>query len=327
MSNPFRIDRVGVIGAGAIGTVLAAVLGGVVPPVVVCRNPRRAAQLFAHGAECRGVLESASRPIIVRTVEDLGAIGGVGAVFVTTKTTAIDGIASDLAPLCNRADGPIVVSCQNGIDPGRRLSELLPHGRVARMVLNLGASCDPSTGAASVTLNAAPHTIGSPDARLGEVCGRLAALLSEGGLETVADADIEARVWAKSLMNAAVNPVAALCNMSVGQIMSSPARPIVDRLLREGIEVAGAEGIDLGAGYLEHAAATLSRAAGHTPSMVEDVRSGRESEIGQLNRPIIDRGRLRGVPTPTHEVVDSLIEALDWAVSGRGSGGFGPAAR
>lgn len=327
MSDLFRIDRVGIIGAGAIGTVLACVLGGVIPTVVVCRNPRRAAQLFSHGAECRGALESASRPIIVRTVDDLGAIGGVGAVFVTTKTTAIDGIAGDLAPLCDRAAGPIVVSCQNGIDPGRRLSELLPRGRVARMVLNLGATCDPTTGAANVTLNATPHTIGSPDARLGGECERLAALLSEGGLETRADTDIEARVWAKSLMNAAVNPVAALCNMTVGQVMSSPARPMVDRLLREGYEVACAEGIDLGAGYLEHAAATLSRAAGHTPSMVEDVRSGRESEIGQLNRPIIDRGAARGVPTPTHEVIDALVEALDWAVSGRGSGGFRPETR
>jgi hypothetical protein len=53
------------------------------------------------------------------------------------------------------------------------------------------------------------------------------------------------------------------------------------------------------------------------------VRSGRESEIGQLNRPIIDRGRARGIGTPTHEVVDGLIEALDGAVCGLGGGGFG----
>ncbi|MBX3406603.1 MAG: 2-dehydropantoate 2-reductase [Phycisphaeraceae bacterium] len=322
MNHPRTIERVGVIGAGAIGTVLAALLGRVVPTVVVCRNPVRAGQLFAHGAVCRGGLEAASRPIIVRTVADLCAVGGVAAVFVTTKTTAIADIAADLAPMCSGANGPVIVSCQNGIDPGRQLAERLPGGRVARMVLNLGATCDAGSGETKVTLNAPPHAIGSPDARLGDPCERLAAILSGAGLETCAAPDIEARVWAKSLMNAAVNPVAALCNMTVGEVMASPARPIVDRLLHEGFEVACAEGIDLGTGYLERAAATLSRAADHTPSMVEDVRSGRESEIGQLNRPIMDRGAARGVPTPTHEVVDSLIEALDWAVSGRGSGGF-----
>ena len=277
MNHPRTIERVGVIGAGAIGTVLAALLGRVVPTVVVCRNPSRAGQLFAHGAVCRGGLEAVSRPIIVRTVADLCAVGGVAAVFVTTKTTAIAEIAADLAPMCRSVPGPVVVSCQNGIDPGRQLAELLPNGAVARMVLNLGATCEAGTGVTTVTLNAPPHAIGSPDAQLRDTCERLAALLSGAGLETCAAPDIEARVWAKSLMNAAVNPVAALCNMTVGQVMSSPARPIVDRLLREGFAVACAEGIDLGAGYLEHAAATLSKAADHTPSMVDDVRSGRRA--------------------------------------------------
>lgn len=318
-------ERVAIIGAGAIGTVLAALLGRVVPTVVVCRNPARAGHLFAHGAECRGELNGASRPIVVRTVADLRAIGRVDAVFVTTKTTAIADVALEIAPLLSSREGsagPLVASCQNGIDPGRQLAEALRTDRVVRMVLNMGAIWESGTGVAEVTLSAPPHWIGSPAPALVGACTELAALLSSAGLETGFAPDIEARVWAKSLMNAAVNPVAALVNMTVGQVMASPARPIVDRLLREGYEVACAEGIDLGAEYLERATATLSRAAGHTPSMVEDVRSGRESEIGQLNRPIMDRGRARGVPTPTHEVVDGLIEALDGAVRGLGGGGF-----
>jgi len=318
--------RVAILGAGAIGTVLAAMLGRHVPTVVVCRNPARAGHLFAHGAECRGAICGMSRPIVVRQVEDLAAIGPVGTIFVTTKTTAIPSVAEELAPLLvSRGDEqpPLIVSCQNGIDPGRRLSELLGTDRVARMVLNLGAVWESGTGIASVTLSAPPHWLGCPAMQHRKRCRELAGLLCRTGLVTEFAEDIEARVWAKSLMNAAVNPVAALTNMTVGQVMASPARPIVERLLREGYDVACAEGIDLGAGYLEHAAATLSRAADHTPSMVEDVRSGRESEIGQLNRPIIDRGRARGIGTPTHEVVDGLIEALDGAVCGLGGGGFG----
>lgn len=315
--------RVAIIGAGAIGTVLAALLGRVVPTVVVCRNPARAGHLFAHGAECRGELIGDSRPIVVRHIADLAAIGPVGVVFISTKTTSIEQVAGELTPLLvsrSGAESPLVVSCQNGIDPGRRLAELLKTDRVVRMVLNLGATWQTSTGIADVSLSAPPHWIGCPATRLEGACKGLAELLSSAGIETAFSPDIEARVWAKSLMNAAVNPVAALTDMTVGQVMASPARPIVERLLREGYAVAQAEGISLGAGYLEHAAATLTRAADHTPSMVEDVRSGRESEIGQLNRPIIDRGLTRDVPTPTHEVIDLLIEALDWAVRGKGSG-------
>lgn len=324
--NPAAADRVAILGAGAIGTVLAALLGRLVPTVVVCRNPARAGHLFAHGAECRGEVSGSSRPIVIRHLADLSAIGPVGTIFVTTKTTAIPAVAKELAPLLTPRDGaqpPLIVSCQNGIDPGRLLAELLNTDRVARMVLNLGAVWDTATGIATVTLSAPPHALGCPAAMHHRRCADLAALLSRAGLSTEFAEDIEARVWAKSLMNAAVNPVAALTNMTVGQVMASPARPIVERLLREGYEVACAEGINLGSGYLEHAAATLSKASDHTPSMVDDVRNGRESEIGQLNRPIIDRGQDRGIATPTHEVVDGLIEALDWAVRGLGGGGFG----
>ncbi len=314
---PAVTERIAILGAGAIGTVLAALLGRHVPTVVVCRNPKRAGQLFSNGAECRGEISGVSRPIVVRHASDLAAIGPIGTIFITTKTTAIPAVARELAPLLTPRHGarpPLLVSCQNGIDPGRHLAELLGTDRVARMVLNLGAVLDVAHGIAAVTLSAPPHALGCPVAQHRQRCRELAARLSESGLVTEFAEDIEARVWAKSLMNAAVNPVAALTNMTVGQVMASPARPIVDRLLREGYEVARAEGIALGEGYLEHAAATLSKAADHTPSMVEDVRSGRESEIGQLNRPIIDRGHARGIATPTHEVVDGLIEALDWAV-------------
>lgn len=322
---PAAAGRVAILGAGAIGTVLAALLGKHVPTVVVCRNPARAGHLFAHGAECRGGITGVSRPIVVRHLADLSAIGPCGVIFVTTKTTAIPAVAKELAPLLTlrgNAEPPLIVSCQNGIDPGRQLAELLGTDRVARMVLNLGAVWENSTGIATVTLSAPPHWLGCPAAAHRQRCVQLADVLSRAGLATEFAEDVEARVWAKSLMNAAVNPVAALTNMSVGQVMASPARPIVERLLREGYDVACAEGIDLGPEYLKHAAATLSKAADHTPSMVDDVRNGRESEIGQLNRPIIDRGHARGISTPTHEVVDGLIEALDWAVRGLGRGGF-----
>ena len=311
-------ERVAIVGAGAIGTVLGALLGGVVPTLVVCRNPKRAGQLFERGAVCRGEIEGQSRPLVVRQIADLAAVGRVGTIFVTTKTTAIPGVAEELARLLKGCgdEAPLIVSCQNGIDPGRRLSELLGTDRVARMVLNLGATWDAASGEATVTLSAPPHWLGCPVSAHRARGGAAAELLSRVGMETAFCEDIEARVWAKSLMNAAVNPVAALTNMTVGELMASPARPIVDRLLREGHAVACAEGIDLGVDYLARAAATLSKASGHTPSMVEDVRGGRESEIGQLNGPIIERGRRRGVATPTHEVIDGLIEALDWAVRG-----------
>jgi ketopantoate reductase len=58
----------------------------------------------------------------------------------------------------------------------------------------------------------------------------------------------------------------------------------------------------------------IESARPHTPSMVEDIREGRTSEVGQLNRQVIAHGERTGVATPTHRVVTALIDAFDWRV-------------
>lgn len=308
--------RVAIVGAGAMGTSLAAILGRRVPTIVVCRNPERAAELFQHGARTHGAIEASSRPIVVSNIEDLERVGGVSVLFVTTKTTAIAHVAAQLKPrlaaLSDQPEGLFVVSYQNGIDPGRQMTELLENRRVVRMVLNFGATM--RCGGVEVTLNAPPHQIGAPGNAFARETGMIARLLSEAGLETVASDDIERPVWFKGILNASMNPVAALVNSTVAQVMRSPSRTIVDRLLHEAIAVARAEGLDLGTDVMERAVAMLERAGEHTPSMVEDIRSGRESEVGQLNRQIIEHARRVGVPTPTHEIIDSLIETFDWKI-------------
>jgi 2-dehydropantoate 2-reductase len=313
-----RPIRAAVIGAGAMGTLIAAALGRSVPVVLVCRNETRAAQLFGSGARSAGLIEAESRPILVRSLDEIAAAGGANVLVVATKTTAIPSIAAELkAQLDSVIDdpaGPIVVSFQNGIDPGRELTERLGHPRVLRMVLSLGATLTPEGDAVRVTMNHPPHAIGSIDPSLRFDCERMAALFTDGGLGTEMTVDIESAVWCKAIVNAAVNPVAALVNCSVGEVLDSPSAGIVERLIREGIAVAEAERITLPADYAERAEALIQKARGHVPSMVEDIRGGRESEIGQQNRQIIEHGQRLGVPTPTHETIDALIGTFDWKV-------------
>ena len=244
--------------------------------------------------------------------------GGASLVFVATKTTAIPSVASDLSrvlsSISDDPEGPLVVSFQNGIDPGRELMERLGHKRVLRMVLSLGAIPRDDGSAVRVTLNQPPHAIGSIDLSLKGCSETVAGWLTSGGLETRYVEDIEASVWAKGIVNAAMNPVAALVNCSVAEVLDSPSQSIVTQLLEEAVAVAQAEGITLPEGYTERALALLEKARAHTPSMVEDIRCGRESEIGQLNRQVIAHGQKAGVATPGHELIDALIETFDWKV-------------
>lgn len=309
--------RVGVIGAGAMGLSLAAALGASGPVTLVCRDPALADRIRRQGATVRGLGSAHAEPDIAPSIASLADRGAVHAVFVATKTSAIEQVARELRPVLHGLGPggatPFVVSFQNGIESGRQLMESLGDPRVLRMVLNYGARIAPD-GAVEVTMTRPPHRIGRLDPAHTAACVALASRMSAGGLDAVVADDIEPFVWAKGIVNAAVNPVAALTDNSVGETLDSPARSVVESLLDEGMAVARAEGIDLGMGARDRLWSMIESARPHTPSMVEDIREGRPSEVGQLNRQVIAHAERVGVETPSHRVVTALIDAFDWRV-------------
>ena len=313
----WQLRRIGIIGAGAMGTSLASVLSNGAEVVMVIRDGERAKQVSTHGVLLRGLAQAASRPHIVSSIAGLRSSGPFDAVFVACKTTAIDEVSAELGPILGQIGGvggsPFVISFQNGIEPGRRLMARLGHAGVLRMVLNYGARMAPD-GSVELLCTHPPHAVGSLDPAFHPVCVTLAALLTRCGMDTVAVDDIEPLVWFKGIMNAAMNPVAALTDNSVGEVLDSPARQIVERLIDEGLRVAAAEGIDLGANARERMWVALDAARSHTPSMVEDIRKGRPSEVGQLNTQIVEHAAHIGIDARDHQLISMLIDAFDWRV-------------
>lgn len=316
----YSIRRAAVIGAGPMGTALAATLGQRIPVVMVCRNPQRAAELFEHGATMHGPVSASAQPIVVRRTADLRSLGGVSAIFLATKTTAIASVAQDLAPifgaLGDQDGAPFIISYQNGIDPGLQLREQLGDPRVLRMAINFGAVME-DDGTVRSTLFNPPNHIGTVDEAFIPVCRAIAALLTECDFATVYEPRIEDRVWMKAILNASMSPVAALVNSSIGEVLDSPARAIVDRLLHEAVAVAHAEGRDLGPDPIRRAYEVFEAGRSHIPSMVEDIRAARESEVGQLNRQLLRHAARINLAAPTHEVIDALIETFDWKIYAR----------
>jgi len=308
--------RFAIIGAGAMGLSLAALLGRAADVTIVVRDAGKAERISEDGVAVHGLMRATARPGVVYSIAALADAMPLTAVFVATKTTAIDAVARELGPVLGALpldEHPFVISFQNGIEPGRDLMERLHEPRVLRMVLNYGATLT-DDNAAVVMLNGPPHFIGGPDATHRLFASRLAALLTGCGLPTEPVEDIEPYVWTKGVLNAAMNPVAALTDSSVGEVLDSPARAIVSRLIDEGLRVAHAEGIDLGPDIARRMWAILDKARPHTPSMVGDIRGGRPSEVGQLNRQIIEHATRAGVPVPSHEVITALIDSFDWRV-------------
>jgi 2-dehydropantoate 2-reductase len=315
-----ELRRIAVIGAGAMGASLAAIVSAHVPTVLVARQPARAARIRAAGIRLHGKLTAAGRPTVVPAIDALAAISPIDLVVVATKTTAIPAVCAAMQP--HLAALPYVVSYQNGIEPGRTIIRTLGTPRVLRMVLNYGAviedeGADGAPLSVRVALHEPPHLVGGEGAAT-EVARALAPRFDAMGLPMRFTADIEAAAWHKGIANAAGNSIAALARLPLGALLDSPARTLIEHLLDEGIAVARAAGIALPPSYRDDVLGPMARGGAHLPSMAEDVMAGRPTEVTQLNEQIARRGRELGIPTPTHDTIIALIRTFDWHAARHG---------
>ena len=92
---------------------------------------------------------------------------------------------------------------------------------------------------------------------------------------------------------------------------TAEVRELVRGLVAEGRAVADALGITLDGDPMELIGDAARRAAGHQPSMLQDVLARRATEIGVLNDGIVRQAQDVGVPVPSHQAVAALIHGLE----------------
>jgi 2-dehydropantoate 2-reductase len=298
--------RICVVGCGAIGSLFAAHLGRL-PGVEVWVYDVSAVQVRAvnqGGLRLAGTTAVAAR---VQARSDAAQIPPcqLGLVAVKAQHTA----AAMAATAAVFRDGA-VCSVQNGIGNEEVIAGYVP--RVIRGT-TIVAGHVPEPGV--VHLDAPGDTWLGPfepqPARLDEV-RQLTGLLNRGGLPTVALADSRGAQWTKLIFNAATSPVAALTGLTMGQLgAAADVRALVSGLVAEGRAVAGALGIALDGDPMELIDDAARHAAGHQPSMLQDVLARRPTEIGVLNEGIVRHARETGVPVPGHQAVTALIHGLE----------------
>jgi 2-dehydropantoate 2-reductase len=302
--------RVAVLGCGAIGSLYAAHLARVPGVEVWGVDPwaDHVAAIEAHGLRVTGHADFVAS---VRATTDATALPPCQFAIVATKALHTrDAVSAARGALTDAA----VVSVQNGIGNEEVVADVLP--RVMRgSIVTAGHVTEPG----SVSYDAPGDSWFGPfepsPARPDEIAA-LATMLTRGGLRTFALEDARGPQWTKVVFNAATSPLAALTDLSVGQVCTHPElRGQVDRLIAEALEVCAASGIELMRAPAEAVQEAIDEAFGHLPSMLQDVRARRRTEVDVLNGGIAAEGRRVGVPTPGHDAMVALVHGLEssWA--------------
>ena len=304
--------KICVVGAGAIGGMLAVKLAAQGQQVSVVIRGANLKAVRAHGMKL--IMDGTEQVAQVRATDRIADAGPQDVVILALKAHQLGTVAADLHALM----GPetVVVTAQNGIPwwyfeklpgpyLGRRLESVDPGGVIAAHIdvaRVIGAIVYP---AAEIT---SPGVIQHHEGNrfsLGELDGAdtprvraIAQLLRDAGLKSPVLGDIRSEIWVKLWGNCTFNPLSALTHATLVDICEFPlTRQLAADMMRE----AQAIGEKLGVRFpvsLEKRIAGAQAVGKHKTSMLQDVEAGRPLELEALIGSVIELGRITETPTP-----------------------------
>lgn len=310
--------RVTIIGAGAMGSLYGGRLADAGHRVLL--YARRAGGIAAPRERGLTIEELdgrvTTRPVAA-TADPGEAAADADLLILLVKTTDT---AAALAPFRGRLGaGALLLTLQNGL------------GNEAAIRATLGAGVDLALGvtAAGALLvgpgrvrhtGSGPTVIGYPDRGVDGRLAAVAAALNAAGLATTATARIATAVWAKLLVNAAINPVTALTGLRNGELPTAPGlADLLRAILAEADAVrraAAPEAVEPGDPFERVRAACVATAANHS-SMLQDIVAGRPTEIDAINGAIVALGARHGIPTPLNAALVALVRGRESSVVSR----------
>jgi 2-dehydropantoate 2-reductase len=312
--------RVAIVGAGAIGGVIAWHMAKAGQRPLIVARPATAALLASDGL----ILETASsaETLSVNATADPSSAGVQDLVLVGYKAhdwpTGLDLVTPLLGP------GTIVLPMLNGIpwwyldglDEGfgdRKLTSVDPEGAIAAALPTTQVlGCVVYVGANRPAPNRIAWNgrkrlvIGEPMAPASARLADVVAFLKAGGIDAEPSADIRSAVWHKLLGNAAYNPISAVTGATIDAIIGDPAlRSVAKSIMAECVAVAAALGIE-DRPDLEVRLELPPTLVGVKTSMLQDMEAGRPLELGAIAGAVAELGRRAGVPTPLIDCVAAL---------------------
>jgi len=316
------IRSIGVIGAGAVGSALGALLHRAGQNVVLVARPAHIAAIRQDGLQVDGDMGDFIAP--VEAIETLNFKPDLALLTVKAQDVA----AAVKANQTFLDDVP-VVTFQNGIRSDELVANILPREQILSSVVLMHVTYL-SPGKVTVVYRGKlilGRPFGQRDGKLEDV----AHILNQAVPTRVTD-NIQGAHWLKLIVNLN-NVLPAITNQTMSQVYASASlRNLAVGLMREGLRVANRANIRLES--LPEVSVGLTRLINWIPlriagriaatkvrrlttewplwgSTLQSIQRGRPTEIDYLNGEIVELGRRYSEATPLNAKMVELVHRVE----------------
>jgi 2-dehydropantoate 2-reductase len=332
--------KICVIGAGAIGGLLAAKLAEAGEEVGVVARGAQLKAIREHGL----VLREEDKDIVARVAasDRIADLGEPDLIVLGMKAHQVAAVAPEVGSIL----GPrtLVLTAQNGIpwwyffkhggpregvrlqsvDPGGVIADHLPIDRVIATVVYPAAEIERPGVIRHVEGNR--FSLAEIDGAKSERISAISEIFGGAGFKAPVVTDVRTEIWTKLLGNLSFNPISALTHATLQDICRYPkTRALAMEMMREALAVAEAFGIRLRIS-LEKRIAGAEAVGAHKTSMLQDVENGRVLEADALIGSVIELARMADVATPHIDAIYAVTKLLGQTlIDAKGRLGLAPA--
>ena len=324
MGDNVVIQRVVVVGAGAIGGWLAAALHKAGAEVGLLARGATLQALQRHGLRLREGDKEVCHEL--RASDQPADLGTPDLVVLAVKAPALAAVAPQVQALL----GPhtVVLTAMNGVPwwflhglntplNQRALRSVDPTGDIAAAIAPerviggvVHASC--STDAPGVVRRHFGNKliIGEPAGGTSPRLQALEALLQRSGLKLETSSRIQRDIWFKLWGNMTMNPVSAITGAPCDRILDDElVRGFCSAVMREAQAIGARIGIPIDQNPEDRHAVTRKLGSFKT-SMLQDVEAGRPIELDALVGAVREIGRHLGEATPNMDALMGLTRLM-----------------
>lgn len=300
--------KIAIVGPGAVGSLLAALLTRSKQEVhLVDRNLERARKVNEQGIKVEGSLGEFTAKVNV-TVEPK-ELGICDLIIICVKSYHTEEAMKSVKDLVGEETQ--VLTLQNGVGNIQILNDVVGEEKVVGGTTSLGVT---------VLDHGRVKYAGKGETVIGKSSGKvmgplreIANILNKAGLETKVSRDINGVIWSKLIINVGINALAVVTRLHNGRLLEfDGTKDIMRSAVQEAVKVAKRKRIKLiYDDPIQKVEGVAKATAGNVCSMLQDVLKKRRTEIEFINGAIVRQAKSLNIPTPVNEVLTNLVKTIE----------------
>jgi 2-dehydropantoate 2-reductase len=303
--------KVGIIGLGPVGMILAVKLKEAGCDVSICdKDEFKLKKVREDGIVLQHMFESKTRfEHVFNSVRDMEQLDLDYLVF-SLKSYQTAAAIREAEML--KSDKLTVIAAQNGIDVEEILIPAFGEKRTTRMVINYAGNMA-SPNAVRVSFFTPPNYIGSVDDSRAVQTKLFADILNSVNFHTedIDSFELVRRTWEKTILNASLSALCGVGRLTMAEaVADADTCELIEQIINEGIEVAEKEKIRFPDDFVRKCMRYLKGGGDHFPSLAVDIINNRQTEIDYFNGKIVEYGKKHYVKTSLNLAFTNMVKAM-----------------